>query len=135
MKVGRAVAIEMAVVTAAAAITLFAWLTANASDGSAARGAAWVASHPLGLMARAEQGRVIVSWNREAEAIRRAGRAKLTIIDAGRHDEVTLEAELLRTRDLAYSPLSRSVAFQLTVEGETPRAALTESVLVLTPRR
>jgi hypothetical protein len=134
MRVGRAIAIESAVVIAAVAVTLFAWLSAKASDGSAER-APWAASHPLGLMARAEQGELIVSWNPGAEAIRTAKRAKLMITDGGQRDEVELDGELLRTRFVAYSPLSRSVAFQLTVENATQGAALTDSVWVVTPQR
>lgn len=88
----------------------------------------------LGLTALPDAGRLILSWNWEAESIKVANKAMLFITDGGRREVTELDLSVLRGKKLAYSPLSNDVSFQLTVGGSEDGNLESESVRVIAPR-
>jgi len=99
-----------------------------------ASGAEAVPHSRLGLMAGLEPGHVVLGWNWEAEPIKAANLAVLSITDGGHQEDVELDLSLLRGKRLSYSPLSNDVSFQLTVRSPGQNRVGSECVRVLVPR-
>jgi len=98
-----------------------------------AKAGAWSAS-ALGLTARFEGGQLLLSWNWQAEPIKTADRAILSITDGGRREDVELDPVVLRTKKLAYSPATNDVSFRLQVANSKHHATTSECVRVLAGR-
>jgi hypothetical protein len=79
----------------------------------------------------AEGGEVVLEWNRDAEAVRTARRATVTITDGGRRETVELDLGWLRNHRLAYRPVSSEATFVLRLESE--RGEVTETIRVRIP--
>jgi hypothetical protein len=105
---------------------------ARETPGGAQAGAA--SASPLGLTARFEGGQLLLSWNWHAEPIKTADRAILSITDGGRTEDVELDPAVLRTKKLAYSPLTNDVSFRLQVASSKRHTTTSEHVRVLTRR-
>jgi PAS domain S-box-containing protein len=88
----------------------------------------------LGLAVRLEGGQVLLSWNWQAEPIKTADRAILSITDGGRREDVELDPVVLRTKKLAYSPVTNDVSFRLQVADSRRHTTASESVRVLGAR-
>lgn len=116
-------------VTIPLVIVLFA-----SSHGFGARDVFQPAAPKLGLVALNDGANLIVSWNWQAEPVRNADRAILTVADAGQSRQ--LEVDLLHDygRKFAYTPRSRDVSFHLLLEDTKRHSVATESVRVLSPR-
>jgi hypothetical protein len=93
--------------------------------------AARVVPTNLGLAARVEGTQIVLSWNQRAASIRSAGMAVLSIQDGAQREDVPLDVTILRTRRVAYSPLSRDVTFLLTVDNPENENPVVESVRIL----
>mgnify|MGYP004703084283 CR=1 FL=1 len=86
-----------------------------------------------GLALRVERtaGQLLLTWNREADAIKAATRAVLTISDGPQRENVELDLAQLRNGSVVYSPLTGDVGFRLEVVASTPELSKSEHVRVL----
>src|SRR5208283_2107442 len=73
---------------------------------------------PLGLSARAEKGKFLLTWNARAEAIKKAKRAVLSITDGDRTEEVDLSLSVFRGGALVYEPVTKDVTLELKVSSD-----------------
>jgi TonB family protein len=85
----------------------------------------------LSLRVERSSGDLLVTWNRNSEAIRGATHAVLAIGDGERHENVELDRSRLKNGSVAYSPSNSEVSFQLTVTGRNASQIQSESVRVL----
>jgi hypothetical protein len=88
----------------------------------------------LGFTVRSEGGQLFLSWNWQAEAIKTADRAILSITDGNQREDLELDLVVLRTKRLAYSPVTNDVTFVLQVANFKHNTIASESVRVLAPR-
>lgn len=89
----------------------------------------------MSLRVERSAGELLLTWNRDADAIRGATHAVLSISDGDRHEAVDLDLAQLRNGSIVYSPSSLDIVFQLTVTGKNASQTQSESVRVLrTPR-
>jgi len=99
-------------------------------------------SHPAtaqdssGLSLRVERsaGELLLSWNRDSEAIKNAAHATLSIADGDQHENVDMDLNQLRNGSIVYSPSTADVVFQLSVTGKDSSRVQSESVRVLRTR-
>jgi hypothetical protein len=81
-----------------------------------------------------EGGQLLLSWNWEAEPIKTADQAILSITDGGQKEDIELDPVVLRTKRLVYSPVTNDVSFRLQVANFQHNSTASEWVRVLTPR-
>jgi hypothetical protein len=93
--------------------------------------ASYLAPSNLGLAARMDGTQIVLSWNRQAEAILNADEASLSIRDGAQHEDIPVDLTVLRTRSLAYAPVSRDVTVQLQVKNHKNLVPAVESVRIL----
>lgn len=79
----------------------------------------------------AESGEVLLRWDRDADAVRAARQATLTITDGGRTETLELDPSWLRRGGLAYRPIGSVAGFELRLEGI--RGTVTEAIEVRIP--
>jgi hypothetical protein len=83
---------------------------------SAAAGAA------LELKVERNADQLVLTWNKEADAVRNAQRATLTITDGDHTEDEALDLGILRGGSAVYAPITADVTFRLEVvsqKGET----------------
>jgi len=88
----------------------------------------------LYLRVERSQGELLLTWNRDSDAVRNAEHAVLTIVDGDQHADVNLELAQLQDGSIVYSPSSPDVSFQLSVIGKDSSKKQSESVRVLRTR-
>jgi protein TonB len=79
-------------------------------------------------------GEILLTWNRDADAIRSATQAVLYITDGEQHDKVDLDLAQLRNGVISYSPASGDVVFKMEVTGKGSEKTASESVRALRQR-
>lgn len=77
---------------------------------------------------------LLLTWNRDAAAIKNAARATLAITDGDQHENVNLDLGQLRNGSVEYLPTGSDVSFQLSIIGQNASEAHSESVRVLGTR-
>jgi periplasmic protein TonB len=89
-----------------------------------------------GLALRIERnaGDILLTWNRDADAIRRATRAVLSISDGAQQENVEMDLSQLRTGSIVYSPVTSDVVFRMQVTGNGQAEPVSETVRVLRTR-
>jgi TonB family protein len=87
----------------------------------------------LGLKVERSQGMLVLQWNREAEVVRDAQRATLTIVDGDHTEVVTLDLGTLRGGSAVYAPMTGDVFFRLDVLSREGKS-VNESVRALPGR-
>ncbi len=94
------------------------------------------ASNDAGLALRIERnaGDILLTWNRDADAIRRATRAVLSISDGAQQENVEMDLSQLRTGSIVYSPVTSDVVFRMQVTGNGQAEPVSETVRVLRTR-
>ena len=111
---------------------LWIWLVCLAGGGAAASSflyfphqprlesasAASSAFRPFGFAARAENGKLLLTWNAASEAVTSARRAVLSISDGGRAEDIELLLPAFRRGSLVYQPVTADVMFRLTVSSD-----------------
>ena len=133
---------------------LWIWLVCLASGGVAGSSYLYFPHHPrlesaaaasdqvrpIGFSARAEDGKLLLTWNAASEAVRSARRAVLSITDGGRAEDVDLLLPAFRAGAMIYQPVTTDVMFRLTVSSdgaadtvESVRPAIWERPLVPAP--
>ncbi|HWB83002.1 MAG TPA: TonB family protein [Bryobacteraceae bacterium] len=91
-------------------------------------------SSPLALRVERTAGELLLTWNRDSDAIRTASKAVLSISDGDQHENVDLDLTQLRNGSVVYSPSSSDVSFRLEVTGSKLGTTTSESVRVLRTR-
>jgi len=91
-------------------------------------------SSPLALRVEHSGGELMLTWNRESNAIKNATRAVLSISDGAQHENVDMDLALLRSGSIEYSPSSSDVVFRMEVTGAGQTKTTSESVRVLRTR-
>jgi hypothetical protein len=86
----------------------------------------------LGLQAQRQGGDLKVTWNRDADAIRTASSAVLSILADGQKREINLDLAQVRHGSIMYVPTADQVQMELIVTG--PQTTVSESVIVLLPQ-
>lgn len=102
--------------------------TLGGAEAGAATGSA------LGLTAHVEGRQLLLSWNWEAEPIKTADQAILSITEGGRREDVELDPVVLRSKRLVYVPVTNDVSFQLQVANFKRNSTASECLRVLAPR-
>jgi protein TonB len=74
---------------------------------------------------------LLLTWNRDSEAVRNAKKAVLSITDGERQENLDLNLADLRNGSIVYSPLSGDVSFRMEVTGADQSKTASESVRVL----
>jgi protein TonB len=97
-----------------------------------------VSATETGLALRTERnggdGSILLTWNRDAEAIKHASRAVLAINDGPQHENVEMDLSQLRTGSIVYSPATSDVVFQMEVTAAGKNQPVSETVRVLRTR-
>ena len=74
---------------------------------------------PLALRVDRNGTDIVLTWNRDSDAIRRASRAVLHISDGPQHENVEMDLPQLRNGSIVYSPVTSDVVFRMEVSGGT----------------
>jgi protein TonB len=91
-------------------------------------------SSPLALRVENSGAELMLTWNRESNAIKSATRAVLSISDGAQHENVDMDLALLRSGSIEYSPSTSDVVFRMEVTGADQTKTTSESVRVLRTR-
>jgi protein TonB len=77
-------------------------------------------------------GELLLTWNRDSDAIRNATRATLQITDGEQHENVDMDLSQLRNNgSIVYSPSSADVRFSMEVVGRDQSKTTSEQVRML----
>ena len=77
---------------------------------------------------------ILVTWNRNSDAVKNAARAVLFIFDGDRHETYEMDPGQLRDGKIMYSPITADVSFRLDVTPQGKSTPVTDSVRVLRTR-
>jgi periplasmic protein TonB len=77
---------------------------------------------------------VVITWNRESEAVKKADHAVLSISDGPQHENVEMDLAQLRTGSIVYTPVTGDVVFKMEVSRAGQPTTGSESVRVLRTR-
>jgi TonB family protein len=77
---------------------------------------------------------ILLTWNRDSEAIKTAQHAVLSIFDGDRHENYDMDLGQLRNGSIVYSPITADVSFRMDVMRPGKAAPISESVRVLRTR-
>jgi protein TonB len=91
-------------------------------------------SSQLALRVEHSGGELMLTWNRESNAIKTATRAVLEITDGAQHENVDMDLALLRSGSIEYSPSTSDVVFRMEVTGADQMKTTSESVRILRTR-
>ena len=78
-------------------------------------------SSTIALRVEREAGQLLLTWNREAQAIKTATRAMLSISDGPQHENIDIDLAQLRNGSVAYTPITSDVSFRLEITGPDNR--------------
>ncbi len=73
------------------------------------------ASAALELKVERNADQLVLTWNKESDAVRNAQRATLTIADGDHIEDVVMDLGILRSGSAVYAPRTAGVAFRLEV--------------------
>ncbi len=76
---------------------------------------------------------ILLTWNRDSDAIKNASHAVLYIFDGDRHENYDMDLGQLRNGSIVYSPITADVSFRMDVARQG-KSAVSESVRVLRTR-
>jgi periplasmic protein TonB len=124
---GKLIGIGAGAGTVLAAVALFVY------PGVVGRDRAKPGPGTSGLSLRAERtaGDLLVTWNRDSEAVRTAVQAVLTIADGAQHENLPLDLAQLRNGSIVYTPATPDVSFRLEVTSSDPAKSRSELLRVL----
>jgi periplasmic protein TonB len=89
---------------------------------------------PLQLRVERTNGELLLTWNRDSDAIRGASKAVLAITDGEQHENVEMDLAQLRNGSIVYSPQGTDISFKMEVTGQGQNKTTSESVRVLRTR-
>lgn len=88
-------------------------------------------SSQLQLGVERKAGELLLTWNRDAEAIRNASKAVLSITDGQQHQNVEMDLALLASGRVVYSPSGTDISFKMEVIDKSQNKTTSESVRML----
>ncbi|HWQ53453.1 MAG TPA: energy transducer TonB [Bryobacteraceae bacterium] len=88
----------------------------------------------LSLRVERAAGQLLLTWNREAETVKTATKAVLTITDGPQVENVDIDLAQLRNGSVVYSPVTSDVSFRLQVTSSDADKSKSEYVRVLGTR-
>lgn len=91
-------------------------------------------SSPLALRVERTSGGLLLTWNRDSDAIKNATHATLSINDGERHENSNMDLNLLRSGSIVYSPLTGNVSFLMEVTGRDKSKTTTDALQFLDTR-
>jgi TonB family protein len=77
---------------------------------------------------------VVITWNRDSDAVKKADHAVLAISDGPQHENVEMDLAQLRTGSIVYTPVTGDVVFRMEVSRAGQPTTGSESVRVLRSR-
>jgi TonB family protein len=89
---------------------------------------------PLTLRIERTASDLLLTWNRDSDAIRNARRAVLSIYDGDRQENFDMDLAQLRNGSIVYSPLTADVSFKMELTGADQSKIASEMVRVLRTR-
>ena len=121
-------------VAAAASIVLFVALFVYPGflrDNSKPPAAAHQDAAQLQLRVERAAGELLLTWNSDSEAVRKAAKAVLTITDGGQHENVAMDLAQLASGRIVYSPTGTDISFKMEVFDKSQKVLTSESVRML----
>jgi TonB family protein len=91
-------------------------------------------SSQLQLRVERAAGELLLSWNRDADAIRNASKAVLEITDGEQHENVQMDLAQLANGSIVYSPSGTDISFKMEVVDKSQKTTASESVRMLRTR-
>lgn len=88
----------------------------------------------LALKVERNAGQLVLSWNRNADLVKTAQTATLTITDGDHTEDVPIDVGQLRGGSVVYAPITNDVSFKLEVNDQKRGVSKSESVRVLAGR-
>jgi periplasmic protein TonB len=88
----------------------------------------------LQLRVERSAGELVLTWNRDADVIKTASKAVLSISDGAQNENVEMDLAQLRNGSIQYSPSSADISFRMEVTGRDQTKTTSESVRVLRTR-
>lgn len=88
----------------------------------------------LALRVERNEADILLTWNRDADSIKRATRAVLSISDGPQQENVDMDLLQLRTGSIVYSPVTSDVVFRMDVTTSGNSQPASETVRVLRTR-
>ncbi len=124
------------IVAAAASIALFVALFVYPGllrNNSKVPAAVRQDSSQLQLRVERAAGELLLTWSPEAEAIRNASKAVLSITDGDQHENVDMDLAQLASGRIVYSPSGTDIRFVMQVLDKEQKKTTSESVRMLRP--
>jgi protein TonB len=90
-------------------------------------------SSQLQLRVERAAGELLLTWSPEAEAIRNASKAVLSITDGDQHENVDMDLAQLASGRIVYSPSGTDIRFVMQVLDKAQKQTTSESVRMLRP--
>src|ERR1019366_1891744 len=90
-------------------------------------------SSQLQLRVERAAGELLLTWSPDAEAIRNASKAVLSITDGDQHENVQMDLAQLSTGRILYSPSGKDISFKMEVLDKAQKKTTSESVRMLRP--
>src|ERR1019366_1054749 len=90
-------------------------------------------SSQLQLRVERAAGELLLTWSPDAEAIRNASKAVLSITDGDQHENVQMDLAQLSTGRILYSPSGQDISFKMEVLDKAQKKTTSESVRMLRP--
>jgi protein TonB len=85
-------------------------------------------SSALALRVEHSGGDLLLTWNRDADVVKSATRAVLSITDGDQHQNVQMDLSQLRNGSIMYTPLTPDVSFKMEVTGQDQTKVTSESL-------
>ena len=133
-KSNKAVKLLLAAAACLALIVVLFFYPGIMRTGSKAPATAAVDTSPLQLRVERTAGELLLTWNRDSDAIRGATKAVLQINDGDQHENVEMDLAQLRNGSIVYSPSGADISFKMEVTGKNDQKVASESVRVLRTR-
>ena len=90
-------------------------------------------SSQLQLRVERAAGELLLTWSPDAEAIRNASKAVLSITDGDQHENVEMDLAQLASGRIVYSPSGTDISFKMEVLDKAQKKTTSESVRMLRP--
>ena len=90
-------------------------------------------SSQLQLRVERAAGELLLTWSPDAEAIRNASKAVLSITDGDQHENVQMDLAQLSSGRILYSPSGKDISFKMEVLDKAQKKTTSESVRMLRP--
>jgi periplasmic protein TonB len=88
----------------------------------------------LQLRVERANGLLLLTWNRDADAIKNASKATLAIADDAQRENVSMDLSQLANGSIVYSPSGTDISFKMEVTDKNQKTTATETVRMLRTR-